>query len=251
MDPLSQGTVRADVVIRPAGGRPDELTGFLARPRGDGPWPGVVMVHEAWGLDDVMRQSADRLAGMGFLTLAPDLYGWAGKVRCMIAAIRSLRAGTGRPFADLENCRDWLRERSDCTARVGVVGFCQGGGFALMTANRGFDVSSVNYGLPEPRDLAGAVRGACPVVASYGGRDRGSAGVAGRLEAALSDAGVEHDVKEYPSAGHAFLNAAANGPTVLRPLFARMGSGPEPVAAADAWGRIERFLHRHLDGPVH
>jgi carboxymethylenebutenolidase len=146
----------------------------------------------------------------------------------MIAAFRSLRAGTGRPFTDLETCRDWLRARPDCTDHVGVVGFCMGGGFALMTANRGFDVSSVNYGLPEPRDLAGAVRGACPIVASYGGRDRGAAGVADRLAAALTDAGVEHDVLEYAGAGHAFLNTAANGPKVLRPRSPEWEPVPSP-----------------------
>jgi carboxymethylenebutenolidase len=239
-------TSRSDVRLRSGAGT-DDLAGVLARPDGDGPWPGVVMVHEAWGLDDEMRHHADRLAGMGFLTLAPDLYGWAGKVRCMISSFRALRAGTGRPYADLEACRQHLLGHPECTGRVGVLGFCMGGGFALMTANRGFDVSSVNYGLPEPKDPAGTVRGACPVVASYGGRDRGAAGVADRLAAALTDAGVEHDVKEYPSAGHAFLNETANGPRALRPLFARMGGGPEPVAAADAWPRIEAFLHRHLD----
>jgi carboxymethylenebutenolidase len=69
---------------------------------------------------------------------------------------------------------------------------------------------------------------------------------AAKLEQALTNAGVVHDVKEYPTAGHAFLNDAENGPRVLRPLFRVAGVGPEPTAAADAWQRIERFFAMHL-----
>ena len=76
-----------------------------------------------------------------------------------------------------------------------------GGGFALLAAARGFDAAAPNYG-PLPKDLDGALKGACPMVASYGGRDWELPGAAAKLEAALTRHGVAHDVKEYPGAGH-------------------------------------------------
>ncbi|GMA19257.1 dienelactone hydrolase family protein [Arsenicicoccus piscis] len=89
-------------------------------------------------------------------------------------------------------------------------------------------------------------RGACPVVASYGGKDRSLRGAAAKLDHALDRLGVEHDVREYPDAGHSFLADAPNGPAPLRPLMKIMGAGPEPASARDAWDRIEAFFDRHL-----
>jgi carboxymethylenebutenolidase len=221
------------------------LRGYVARPTTPGPWPGVVMVHEAWGLDDVARRQADRLAGAGYLTVLPDLYSAGGAIRCLKATFGALKAQRGRPFQDLEAARTWLTAQPDCIGRVGVIGFCMGGGFALLAATRGFDASSVNYGMlpDEPDD---ALVGACPVVASYGARDRGLKGAADRLESTLTWLGVEHDVKEYPTANHSFLNDAPNGPLVLRPLLKIAGIGPDPVAAPDAWARIEAFFGKYL-----
>ncbi|WP_425569135.1 dienelactone hydrolase family protein [Pseudonocardia xishanensis] len=221
------------------------LGGYLAVPDGPGPWPGMVLVHEAFGLDAEMRGHADRLARMGFLTLAPDLYSAGGARRCLVSTFRALFSGRGRAFADIEAARAELAERPDCTGRIGVIGFCMGGGFALLTAARGFDASSVNYG-QLPRDLDATLAGACPIVASYGGRDVSLRGAAGTLEAALTRANVPHDVVEYPTASHAFLNETDNAPPLMRPLVRIAGFGPAPEAAADAWHRIEHFLTTHL-----
>ena len=95
-------------------------------------------------------------------------------------------------------------------------------------------------------DFAGAVAGACPIVASYGGRDPSLRGAAARLDTALDKAGVVHDVKEYPHASHAFLNDAEAGPRLLRPLLRVTGTGPEPDSAQDAWHRIAAFFDTHL-----
>jgi carboxymethylenebutenolidase len=221
------------------------LRGYVARPTTPGPWPGVVMVHEAWGVDDVARRQADRLAEAGYLTVLPDLYSAGGVIRCLKATFGALKAQRGRPFQDLEAARTWLTAQPDCTGRVGVIGFCMGGGFALLAATRGFDASSVNYGMlpDEPDD---ALVGACPVVASYGARDRGLKGAADRLESTLTWLGVEHDVKEYPSAGHSFLNDEYFGPGLLHPVQRIVNVGPDPLAAADAWLRIEHFFAEHL-----
>jgi carboxymethylenebutenolidase len=91
-----------------------------------------------------------------------------------------------------------------------------------------------------------ALAGACPIVASYGGRDRQLKGAAARLESALDRLGVVHEVKEYPQAGHGFLNDAQFGPRLVQPLFRVAGIGPDPEAAADAWQRIEAFFDTHL-----
>ncbi|MEA2241209.1 MAG: carboxymethylenebutenolidase [Solirubrobacteraceae bacterium] len=211
-------------------------------PVGDGPWPGVVVLHEAFGLIDDIRQQADRLAASGYLAVAPDLYSAGGAVRCIRATFRSLMSGRGGAFDDIEAVRGWLRERPDCTGRVGVIGFCMGGGFALMTA-RDFDVSAANYA-HLPKDLDAVLRGACPIVASYGGKDRTLRGTAAELESALERAGVAHDVKEYPGAGHSFLNSHPFGPAGA--LLRVAGVGYHGPSAEDAWRRILRFFDAQL-----
>lgn len=221
------------------------LNGYKAVPEGAGPWPGVVLVHEAFGLDDVMRRQVDRLAAAGYLTVAPDLFSAGGARRCLVATLRAVSSGQGRAYADIEAARAWLLSSELCTGKVGIIGFCMGGGFALMTASGGYDAAAPNYG-QLPKDLDAALQGACPVVASYGGRDITLRGAASKLESALSRAGIQHDVKEYPAAGHGFMNDGPVGPRPLQPLFKVMNIGPEPESAVDAWGRIEAFFAQHL-----
>lgn len=228
-----------------------EITGrtaVLARPTGEGRWPGVVMIHEAWGIDDVLRRQVPRLASAGYVVLAPDLLGEGNRLRCMISVVRAMRARRGRPFELIQAARQQLGADEGCTGKVGVIGFCMGGGFALLVGNSGFDVSSVNYGLI-PSDLDTVLAGSCPVVASYGGRDKSFAKEVPRLEKALTRLGVAHDVKIYPNAGHSFLNDAENGPRWARPLMRVSGVGPEPESARDAWQRIEHFFAEHLGAP--
>ena len=222
----------------------------VARPAEGGPWPGVVMVHEAWGLDDVLRRQAARLASAGFVVLAPDLFGEGRRLGCMIATFKAMRARSGLPFEIIRRCRDELRGDPQVAGGVGVIGFCMGGGFALLMAADGFDASSVNYGMV-PEDVDEVLRGACPVVASYGGRDKQLLPEVPRLRAALETHGIPHDVEVYPTAGHSFLNDEVNGPRLVRPLLRLSHVGPDPVAAPDAWRRIEAFFGEHLrqDGP--
>jgi carboxymethylenebutenolidase len=238
-------TTTVDLSESPVSGISRGLVGHLARPAGDGPWPGVVVLFEAFGVNDVVLRQAERLAAAGYLALVPDLYSQGGAPRCLVATFRAMRSGEGRAFRDIEAARQWLAESPDCTGAVGVIGFCMGGGFALMTANRGFDAAAANYGML-PKDPDTALTGACPIVASYGGKDRELKGAAAKLEARLEQAGIPHDVKEYPAASHSFLNDAEVGPKLLRPLIRVAGVGPEPASAADAWRRIESFFGEHL-----
>lgn len=132
----------------------------------------------------------------------------------------------------------------------------------LLAPGHGFEAASVNYG-GAPRN-AEALQKACPIVGSYGGRDRSQRGAAASLKAILDAAGVDNDVKEYPVAGHSFLNnhpgtlavlRGAAGPDATLPRFFAMfsivagpliGMGYKPDAAADARGRILAFFDHHL-----
>jgi len=219
-----------------------ELSGYLATPATSSPSPGVVVLHESFGLNDDIRAWADRFAGEGYLALAPDLFSWGSTVRCLVATFRTLRSGRGRAVDDIAAARDHLAKREDCTGSVGIAGFCMGGGFALLMASRGFAAASDNYG-HLPSDVDEALRGACPVVASYGGRDRTLRGTAAKLEATLERLGVEHDVVEYPDAHHSFLNRHSGREALVDRVT---GIGYHGPSADDAWRRILAFFDRHV-----
>jgi carboxymethylenebutenolidase len=230
--------------------RDGDRAAYLATPDRAAPWPGVVVIHEIFGLNDDIRRLSDRVAAMGYLALAPDFYRGGAWARCMRPAVRQLEAGRGEFLDAIDSARGWLGVRDDCTGLIGVIGFSIGGGFALLAAARfDFAVASANYG-DVPEDAERVLAGACPVIASYGGRDRAMKGRPERLERALGAAGVVHDVKTYADAGHSFLSTERypRGVRTLATLMA-MHAGPRHEAAEHAWRRIDSFFDTQLRRP--
>jgi carboxymethylenebutenolidase len=168
---------------------------YMATPRGDGPWPGVVVIHGVLVMSQDLRNQADWLSDAGDLAAAPDLFHGRARWAGIASVIRDAPAGKGRSYDNIEAVRSELAARQACTGAIGVVGFCMGGGFALMLApDRGFAASSVNYGTdPKAMYTADFISQACPVVGSFGGKDRVLRGAAGHLEDALGAAGVPRD----------------------------------------------------------
>ncbi len=225
-------------------GAPDgPLSAIQGRPTGAGPWPGVVVVHDAVGPSVDLGNHVEMLADYGYLTVAPNLFS-RGRVRCLTAIMRALLfTGEGAPVRDVLAAREHLLADPDCNGRTAVVGFCMGGGFALLVAPRGFDVSAPFY--PSLRgDYGALLAGACPIVASYGALDPVLIGAGTRLEKALTDNAVPHDIRTYPGVTHGFANILP-GDRLLRVT----GLGHDEAATRDAWARIFAFFDTHLTGP--
>jgi carboxymethylenebutenolidase len=222
------------------------LAGYLAVPEAPGPWPGVVVIHDALGLSRDIKRITDRVAGAGYVALAPALFRRGFRPRCVVSTLRSLSVGGGVAIDDVVAARECLATDARCTGKVGAVGFCMGGGFCLLLAPRGvFDAVAPNYGVLNHESDYPPLRGSCPMVASYGAKDRMLPGAAAKVEAILSEGGVPHDVKEYPGVGHSFLNDF-RFPAPLRLIEHVAGLAYSEPEAEDAWQRILAFFAQHL-----
>ncbi len=213
--------------------------GVLVTPEGKGPFPAVIVIQEWWGLNDWVKQQARALAQQGYLALAPDLY--RGKVTDKQEEAHQLMMGTPRDRAlrDLQGAWAYLQSRPDVKKdRIGVIGWCMGGGYALQlaTVEPGLAATVAYYGTP-PTDPSAVAAIKSPVLGNYGGEDKGpSPDQVKAFEEAMKKAGKKADIKIYPGAGHAFANV--NNPW----------GGYRKEAAEDAWARTTRFLATYLKG---
>lgn len=217
------------------------IEALLCKPDGPGPWPGVVIVHDAVGFTSDNTAIVQRVAAGGYLAIAPNLYSRGGRLRCMTRVIREALAQRGRAFDDLVAARDHLLASPECSGAVAIAGFCMGGQFALMLGPGHFGASAPFYGVPLPKNLSEILDASCPIVASFGGRDPLGRGAADKLEELTRAKSVPADIKTYPRAGHSFANQLP-----AQPLLRVTGFGYDAQATDDAWRRVFAFFDEHL-----
>ena len=236
MQEPSQPVTGEEVTYGEAGGK--TLRGYAARPRNaQGSLPGLIVIHEWWGLNDNIRAMTRRLAGEGYQALAVDLYG-GSHAETPDQAMKLMNAVLQNPGPAQENLRRaaaWLDGKG--VKRLGVIGWCFGGGWSLQTTLLMPDriaATVIYYGHLEtdPARLA-AIRH--PVIGFFGAEDKSiPADSIRQFEAALKKQGTPVEIKIYEGAGHAFANPS--------------GGSYRPDAARDAWQRTTAFLARTLKG---
>jgi dienelactone hydrolase len=216
---------------------------FVARPSGGRPAGAVLVVQEAFGLNGHIRRVAERVAGEGWVALAPDLYWRGGPSRTasydeLPAAITLMQSVSDRQLVDdVRAAADWLDAQPFVRAgRLGITGFCMGGRVSYLAAcelGPRITACAPFYGGGMPVEKTAGL--AAPVLAFFGEKDPW---IPPERVQALRDAARAHgkavDVVVYPGADHGF--------------FCDERGSYDAAAAADAWRRLVAFFHRHLDG---
>ncbi len=228
----------------------DEVSGYLARPTGEGPYPGVIVIHEVFGMVPWIRQITRNIADRGFIAFAPDLHHREGPGEPSdVAAI--VRAGGGNPDArtigDVDGAMEHLRALATSSGKVGCIGFCSGGRQSYLVACNvpSLNAAVVCYGgrivggteqLNEvqpkaPIDMTSDID--CPVLCLSGAEDSSpSPDDVARIESELKRRGKSYEVHTYEDAGHGF--------------FADYRTSYRQHAAVDGWERIFAWYDRHL-----
>lgn len=214
----------------------ETVNGIVFKPSGSGPFPALMVIHEWWGLNDWVKEQASRLADQGYVTLAIDLY--HGKVATTPDEAHELMRGVppDRANRDLKGAYDYLASLKNVDkARIGVIGWCMGGGYAFDTTllEPGLATAVINYGHFDT-DPAELKKINSPVLGIFGGQDRGiPVSDVKKFEQQMKQLGKEVEIVIYPDAGHAFENPNNK-------------SGYRPQDAKDAWNKTVAFLASNL-----
>jgi carboxymethylenebutenolidase len=212
------------------------VSSHVAKPKGSGPWPGVIVIQEWWGLSDHIMEVADRFASLGYLAAAPDLFhGQSAKLGDNDTAMKLTQKYSPTATPDLQKAFDALKIHSECTGKVGSIGFCFGGRMSLALAiTRPVDAVCTFYGggMQQLFDQLGALK--APVLGFFGDADPSvPAGTIEEFDKLLDQTGVQHEVIVYPNSGHAFFRDT--DPNAYR-----------PDAAKDSWRRVTKFFAKYL-----
>jgi carboxymethylenebutenolidase len=208
--------------------------GYLAHDESSEPRPGIVVIQEWWGLDAHIQDVTRRVAGAGYVALAPDLYHGAVATEPDEARKLAMEMEYGQALKDIAGAVQYLKALDFVNPKsIGVVGFCMGGGLALMSAAHNPDVGAVVafYGRAPKADEFGDSTAA--ILQLVGEKDEDVLATARALDTGLRMQPVTHELVVYPGAGHAFFNDT-------RPHIY------EPGAAHDAWGRAMQWFKAHL-----
>jgi len=227
--------IRTATILVPRSNGKGEMYSFLAIPGETGPFPGIIVIHEIFGLNDNIRDITRQFAEQGYIALAVDLFSNRNRMLCMMQIIHGMliRPLNNLMLEDLKSAIAVLKEQDHIDGkRIGSVGFCMGGAYALQLAitDKGMKAASVFYGAnPKPLE---AVAEACPIVGSYPDRDF-TTRAARELEASLTEYNIPHDIKIYDNTQHSFYN--------------RQRTPFEVDASKDAWQRMLSFFDSHLN----
>ncbi|HZQ19751.1 MAG TPA: dienelactone hydrolase family protein [Terriglobales bacterium] len=214
----------------------ETVSAILYTPKGHGPFPGIIVIHEWWGLNDWIKEEASKLADQGYVTLAIDLY--RGKVATTPEEAHEIMRGVpeDRASRDLKAAYEYLISQPDVNKnRTGAIGWCMGGGYSLDVALQQPNLTAdvINYGhlATDPNEIA---KINAPILGFFGALDRGiTPDDVKAFEAAMKKQGKKIDVTIYPDAGHAFENPNNK-------------DGYRPKDAQDAWSKTVAFFESTL-----
>lgn len=217
----------------------DSMTrGYLAEPQGTGPFPALILIHEWNGLVDRVRQVADAFAAQGYVALAADLYRsrTGSNPDENMKLVQETRANMPAVIANLNAAQRFLKQRKDVAGKVGVMGWCFGGGIALSYGLGGehHDATAMFYGslVMDPAQLK---RLDHPLYGTFAGQDQGiPPDQVRKFKATLDSLGIQNDIHIYDPVGHGFW------------LYVDQDRATREGPAQDAWSRLMRFLAQTL-----
>src|SRR5437588_243798 len=212
-----------------------QLEGYMARPEGNGPFPGIVIIHEIFGLNDNIKDIARRFVDQGYVALAVDLFAGRNRAICMFRLMGGLLLNSlnNGGIHDLKAALTFLSQQPAVDdSRLGAVGYCMGGSYAIAWACTDDRLKAIApYYAGHPLPIAAVAR-LCPVVGSY--TDKHLTTSAGqKLDVRLYCYNVQNDIRFYPGAKHSFFNDTTKN--------------YNESAAQDSWTRVLAFFEEHLE----